>query len=191
MATEKRFATGMGDYITKTGNGAGVPGDPWVETFNPEVAAGGGGKCVKVALTVTAALYTAGNSIGGKITIADAVRISGGVSILAGIHLLDRANQKPVGTIYIFDADPSAATLTDKTAFVFSTDDLKVVATIPVAAADWITTNSKATAHLRSLAAEVQAASGTTLYAAFVTTSAPTFAATTDMQAVFDLVYVN
>jgi hypothetical protein len=151
----------------------------------------GSGAIVKVALTVTASSYTSGNSIGGKITIANAVRVSGGVSVLTNIQLLDRANQRPTGTIYIFDADPSAATLTDKTAFVFSTDDLKVVAQIPVASTDWVQTNSKATATLPNLAREVGPVTGTTLYAAFVTTSTPTFAATTDMQMVFGLVYVN
>lgn len=151
----------------------------------------GNGKVVKVALTVTANAYSAGNSIGGKITIANAVRVSGGVSILTSIQILDRANQKPTGTIYLFDADPTNATLTDKSAFVFSTDDLKVVAQIPVTTSDYVTTNSKASANLSALAREVQAASGTTLYAAFVTTSTPTFAATTDMQMVFGFVYVN
>lgn len=151
----------------------------------------GAGAGVKVALTVTAAAYSAGNSIGGLITIANAVRVSGGVSILASIQILDRANQKPTGTIYIFDANPTNATLTDKTAFVFSTDDLKVIAQIPVVSTDYVTTNSKASASLANLARVVQAASGTTLYAAFVPTSTPTFAATTDVQLIFNLVYVN
>lgn len=152
----------------------------------------GSGKGVKVALTVsTSPAYSSGDSIGGKITIANAVRVSGGVSILNSIEILDRANQKAGGTIYIFDADPSAATITDNSAFVFSTDDLKVVAQISVSSADYTTTNSKATANLSALARTVQAASGTSLYAAFVTTSTPTYAATTDVQIVFGFVYVN
>jgi len=182
-----------------SGSGSGTPGDPYVMGVSQSGASEyhigevtGQGKGVKVALTVTASsAYSAGNSIGGKITIANAVRVSGGVAILSSIQLLDRANQKPVGTIYIFDADPSAATLTDKTGFVFSTDDLKVVAQIPVYSSDWITTNSKALANLPGLARLVQAASGTTLYAAFVTTSTPTFAATTDVQIIFGFTYVN
>lgn len=201
MTTQKK-ASGVGDYYFVTGTGAGTAADPFIETVGAGGSAlaageahigevGGSGKCVKVALVVTAALYTAGNSIGGKITIANAVRVSGGVSLLASIQILDRSNQKPAGTIYIFDADPSVATLTDKTAFVFSTDDLKVVAQIPVSAGDYVTTNTKASANLANLAREVQAASGTTLYAAFVTTSTPTFAATSDVQIIFGLIYVN
>jgi len=160
------------------------------EAHMGEVA--GSGKAVKVALTVsTTPAYSSGDSIGGKITIANAVRVSGGVSILTTLQLLDRANQKPAGTIYLFDADPTNATLTDNAAVVFSTDDLKIVAQIPVASTDWIATNSKATANLSGLAREVQAVSGTTLYAAFVTTLTPTFGATTDMQMIFGFAYVN
>lgn len=152
----------------------------------------GNGIVVKVALVVsTTPAYTAGDNVGGLITIASAVRASGGLAILASIQLLDRANQKPVGTIYIFDANPAAATITDNAAFVFSTDDLKVVAQIPVSTSDWVTTNSKASANLSSLSREIQTASGTTLYAAFVTTGTPTFVATTDMQMVFGFIYGN
>lgn len=152
----------------------------------------GSGKGVKVALTVsTSPAYTAGDSIGGKITIANAVRVSGGVSILASLQILDRANQKPTGTILIYDANPAAATLTDNAPVVNSTDDLKVIASIPVAASDYTTINSKAYANLSGLARVVQANGSTSLYASFTTTSTPTFAATTDVQLVFDLVHVN
>lgn len=139
----------------------------------------------------TSPAYTAGDSIGGKITLANAVRVSGGSSLLQSIMMLDRANQKPIGTILIFNADPSAATLTDNAAFVFSTDDLKVVAEIPVITSDWVTINSKAVANLRNIGAVVKAASGTSLYAAFVATNTPTEAATTDIQMIFGLIGIN
>ena len=147
---------------------------------------GGNSTGVKVALTVsTSPAYTAGDSIGGKITIANALRAAGHNVVLQNVHILDRANQKPTGSILIFDADPSAATLTDNAAFVYSTDDLKQIARIPVASSDWATINSKATASLPNLGRVLTAASGTTLYAAFVTDSTPTFAATSDVQIVF------
>jgi hypothetical protein len=85
-------------------------------------------------------------------------------------------------TIFIFDSDPSSATITDNAAFVFSTDDLKVIAQISIAAGDYVTTNSKAYAQISGLSIPVKAASGTSLFAAVVTTGTPTFAATTDVQ---------
>ena len=147
---------------------------------------GGNSGVVQVALTVTASsAYASGNSIGGKMTIANAVRAAGHGTTLQNIVILDRANQSPAGNILIFNADPTNATLTDKTAFVFSTDDLKVIARIPVASSDYATINSKAVAILVNLGRVLAATSGTSLFAAFVTTSTPTFAATTDVQLSF------
>lgn len=129
----------------------------------------------------TSPAYTTGDAVGGKRTIANAVRAQG-TGILQSITVLDRANQKGGLTIFIFDADPTNATITDNSAFVFSVDDLKVIAQISIAAGDYVTTNGKAVAQVSGLAIPVKAASGTSLYAAVVTTDAPTFVATTDLQ---------
>lgn len=191
----------------------GVSGDGTVDDpYALETASGGGGvdigeiaagenhigkvsglgAVITPAITVsTTPAYTAGDSIGGKITLANAVRVSGGISLLQSIMVLDRANQKPAGTILIYNADPSAATLTDNAALVNSTDDLKIIAQIPIYSVDYVTVNSKAYAMLRNLGAEVKAASGTTLYASFCTTSTPTFAATSDLQIAFGFLYAN
>jgi hypothetical protein len=142
-----------------------------------------GGKIalIKDTTVVTAAAYSDGNAVGGKRTLANALT-SVGTGVLESIMLLDRANQKPAVEIYIFDADPTNATITDKAAFVFSTDDLKVIARISVSGSDWITHNSKATACIKGLGVALKA-SGTSLYAAVVLNgSTPTFAATTDFQ---------
>lgn len=151
------------------------------------VAVVGRSAVISVAQTVTAALYASGNAIGGKITLANAVAEAAGASLLHQIVILDRSNTKPSGYILIFNADPSAATITDKSAFVFSTDDLKCVARIPVAASDYASINSKAVADLNNLGRLIKATAGTTLYAAFVSdgVSVPTFAATSDLNITF------
>lgn len=130
----------------------------------------------------TTPAYSAGDAVGAKRTIANAVRTSGGTGILESFTILDRANQKAPMTLFIFDADPTNATITDNAAFVFSTDDLKVIAQISISASDYVTTNSKAIAQKTGLGVSLKAASGTTLYAALVTTGTPTFAAITDVQ---------
>jgi len=151
-----------------------------------------GGKTVTPTITVsTSPAYTAGDSLGGKITLANAVRVSGGLSLLQSIMIADRANQKPAGTIFIYNADPSAATLTDNVAMVNSTNDFNIVAQIPVLNSDYVTVNSKAYAKLRNIGAEVGALTGTTLYASFALTNTPTFAATTDVQMMYDFIYIN
>lgn len=176
-------ATTRGRKATVSAGGALLT-DASATTQPVSISAGVGGKMavIKDTTAVTASsAYSDGNAVGGKRTLANALGAAG-TGVLESIMLLDRANQKPALEIYIFDADPTNATLTDKTAFVFSTDDLKVLARISVATGDWVTHNSKATACIKGIGAALKAA-GTSLYAAVVLNgSTPTFAATTDFQ---------
>lgn len=143
---------------------------------------------IQVALTVsTTPAYTANDLIGGKITISNALRVSGGTGTLQSLEILDRAAQKPAGILYIFNADPTVGTYTDNAAPTVSTDDLKVIAQIPVSQGDYVTTNNKSFAAPAFNPKVVKAASGTSLYAIFQTTSTPTFAATTDVQLTFGI----
>lgn len=135
----------------------------------------------------TTPAYSVGDSLGGKITLSSAVRLAGGTAVLQSIMLLDRSNQKPTGMIYIFDSDPTTATLTDNAAAALSTADLKVLAAIPVVTDDWVSVGTKALANLVGLGRVLKAVSGTTLYAAFVLDNTPTLAATTDVQMRFGL----
>ena len=143
---------------------------------------GGNTVVITPTITVDTAIYAAGDSIGGKITLTDAMRVSGGSGVLSGLTLLDRSNQKPALEIFIFDSDPTNATITDQSAFAFSTDDLKVIAKIVVTSTDWTTINSKATAELANLNRVVKASGSANLYAAIVATGTPDFVAGTDLQ---------
>lgn len=147
---------------------------------------GGFTTVIKDATAVTAAAYSAGNAVGGKRTLTNAVRTPG-TGILQSVTILDRANQKAAMTVFIFDQNPAAATITDRAAFVFSTDDLNVIAQVNFSAGDYTTTNSKAVACISGLNIPLKAASGTTLYAAVVTSGTPTFANTTDVQVEFGI----
>lgn len=143
---------------------------------------GGNTVVITPTITVDTAIYAAGDSIGGKITLTDAMRVSDGSGVLSGLTLLDRSNQKPALEIFIFDSNPTNATITDQSAFAFSTDDLKVIAKIVVASTDWTTINSKATAELANLNRVVKASGSANLYAAIVATGTPDFVAGTDLQ---------
>lgn len=164
---------------------AGLPTTPVASEVHIG-AVGGATNVVKVVLAVsTTPAYTALDLIGGKITIANAVRVSGGTGDLKSIQILDRSNQKPAGIIYIFDADPTVGTYTDNAAPTVLTDDIKVIGQVAVGQGDYVTTNNKAFAKPSFNPIPVKAASGTSLYAIFQTTSTPTFAATTDVQIAF------
>jgi hypothetical protein len=162
-----------------------------VATVSTLTAGNVGGFTVGVKDTTAVSIspaYTSGDAVGAKRTITGALRTSNGSGVLESIQILDRANQKAAFDIYIFDANPTNATITDNAAFVFSTDDLKVIAHISVAAADYVTTNSKAVATKGGLGVALKGAdSSTSLYAAIVTTSTPTYAATTDLQVIWGI----
>lgn len=143
---------------------------------------------LKDTTAVSTSAYTAGDAVGGKRTITGALRTSNGSGILESITILDRANQKAAMELFIFDSDPTAATITDNAAFVFSTDDLKVLAHVTIAATDYITINSKAIATIKGLGIALRGAnSNTSLYAALVTTGTPTYVATTDLQLIYGI----
>lgn len=145
-------------------------------------AMGGTTPYITPTITVDTAVYASGDCLGGKITLANAVRVSGGTGVWQSLMLLDRSGQKPTGELFIFESDPSAATLNDNAAIVFSTDDLKVCAKLTISASDWVTVSSEAFANIRGIGAVVKAVGSTTLYAAWALTSAPDFVAGTDFQ---------
>jgi hypothetical protein len=145
--------------------------------------AGGPSITIIPAITVDTNAYAAGDNIGGKLTLAGAARVAGRGTMLTDIHILDRSNQKAALEILIFASDPTAATITDQAGFVYSTDDLKQIARISVAAADYVTINGKATVHLRNLATVLHPTT-TSLFVAIVTTGTPTYAASA-LQVVF------
>lgn len=150
------------------------------ETHLGEV--GGNSAVLPLTFTVsTSPAYSSGDVLGGKLTIANAFRASGKTAVLQDLYLADNANQKPTGSLLFFNADPAAATTTDNSAFAYSTDFTKQCGRVDVASSDWSTIGGKATLHNKNIGAVLSAASGTTLYAVFVTTSTPTYAATTDL----------
>jgi hypothetical protein len=153
--------------------------------------AGTFGTVITPTITVSASPdYSAGDSLGGKITLANVARVTGGLSKLQTITVIDHANQKPAGTLLFFNADPAAATITDNAAFAFSTDAGKVIATVAVAAADYVTIDSKAVLCYGNINKLVQPAA-TSLYVAFVVSTTPNLAATTDIQIAFGFEYIN
>lgn len=143
---------------------------------------GGNSTAAALSFTVsTSPAYTTGDVVGGKITIANALRASGKAALVQDLYVFDAANQKMAGNLLFFNADPTAATITDNSAFAYGSDAAKQIGKIDILVSDWTTINGKATLHLKNLGALVRAASGTTIYAAFVTTSTPTFATSGDL----------
>lgn len=97
-----------------------------------------GGFTAKLAFapTTSAGAYTANDNIGGIITLANALRTSGGTAIIDSISLWALANQKPNLYIDFWDASPSG-TYTNDAAQVIAGDQLKWLGMAEVAVGDW------------------------------------------------------
>ena len=142
------------------------------------------------SVTVDTSAYAAGDCIGGKLTLTDAMRVNGGTGILQSLFLMDRSGtQKPALEILIFNSDPSSSTLTDQAAVsIHANDASKIIRRIPIAATDWGLVASNYMADLSPGSRMLQAAAGSkNLYAAIVATGAPDFVASTDLSIRFGL----
>lgn len=127
--------------------------------------------------------YSAGDSVGGKITLTNIQRGGGKDVVLQNVIVRDTANIKPTGNILIFNSDPTAATITDNAGFVFSTDITKLIARIPVATTDYVTINNIAIADIDGKGRVLQGVDSLTddLYMVFVADATLNFTATTNL----------
>jgi hypothetical protein len=135
---------------------------------------------VSPTVTVDLAAYTAGDNMGGKLTLAGVSRVGAGPVVLEEVKLTDFDNQKPVLEIVVFEADPAAATLTNNAAQVLTAPDaLKVAGRIAVAAGDWVTVGGVGIATVRNIGMLCNPALSNTLYAALMVTGTPDMVTTT------------
>lgn len=127
---------------------------------------------------ITAGAYSAGDVVGGLITLD--VSSAGGGGVIRRLMLIDDDNEGAVLTIYFFDAAPD--TVADNGAFAPSVADLKkMIGNVAIAAADYLTLNSNkiVTKDGDDLNIDYETKSGN-LYAYIVCTGTPTYAAITD-----------
>lgn len=98
----------------------------------------GNQQILNAAITTTAVAYSAGDSIGGLILQNPGSRINMGR--INDVKIVDTLNQKPALTIFLFNAPPSASTITDNAPFdLHANDAAKVVGVIGIAAGDYPT----------------------------------------------------
>lgn len=143
---------------------------------------GGWGDIIVPTLAVSTSAYSSGHCVGGKLTLTNAVRVSGGTAIIQSVFLVDRANQKPALEILVFDSDP-AGTFTDRAAFptLALADSARAKRRISIATSDWVTVAGHAYADVTAISKVLKASGTRNLFAVMSTTSTPTFAATTDL----------
>jgi hypothetical protein len=145
------------------------------------------GKIITVTPPLTEGAYHASDCIGGKFTLADALMGDGSEALLAWVMITDANNQKPALEIVIFNANPTAATLTDNAAIAFSTNLANVVARIAVASTDWATVGGVGIANVYAMRMVEGSVGSNHLYAAVMVVGTPTYVAHDDLVFKFGL----
>jgi hypothetical protein len=149
-------------------------------------------KILNPTITVDTAAYTIGDSMGGKITLANAVRKVGGTCTLTNLTIIDKGNVRPTFNIVIFSSDPTVATITDQAPFVLGTDASKVIGVIPIYSIDYqsVAGMSIGTLQLGNIILDANETfnNTTSLYAAIVATAANDMVAAGDLSVKFGVI---
>lgn len=146
---------------------------------------GGHTKTVTATPTISTSAYAAGDLIGGKMTLLNAVRFGDslrpGSGEIRSVTLTDKAKQSATIDVVFFSVDPDSTTFTDNAAF--DPDDSDLVEMIGFASVDsWSDFNDNSVGvalNLTGLAFDV--GQNTAIYAALVSRGTPTYASTTDL----------
>lgn len=132
-------------------------------------------------VTVTASsAYAAKNTLGGLITIANAVERAGAAVRVLQAVLYDQAMQSIDADVVLFNANPDGTTIADKTDLDVADADLSKVAGVLQVTTDALWKDN-GVAFGNPANPPLVRLSGTSLYAAIVARTTPTFAATTDV----------
>ena len=137
----------------------------------------------KISPTVTVtsgSAYTAGNSVGGKLTLTNASKSSETPGMIQSVIVTTKATQTDPVRVVFFDADPTGTTIADKTALDIAAADLPKV--IGVALCDEVfQVGTGSVLQAIELAIPFTVASGQTIYAAIQTNATPTYNSTSDV----------
>ncbi len=136
---------------------------------------GGWSDLIVVTPAIAAAAFATNDIVGGKLTLAGAVRVAAGKGKITGLKLMDKSTQNADLLVFIFGADLAGAYADNAAEAVTAADWLKWIGTIEILSTDY---EEMANASLVDMAFEmgVKAAAGTSLYALIVTKGTPTYA---------------
>jgi hypothetical protein len=143
---------------------------------------GGNSAVIRPTITVTAGAYSANDVVGARQTLTNAMRVSSGTGVLQDILITTADGEALAGNILLFNST-TASSIADNAAFAWGAGDhAKLLGIVTVSASDYVTMDSDGICHKQGLGIVVAASGSQSLYAYFVTTGTPTFAATTDLQ---------
>jgi hypothetical protein len=141
---------------------------------------------VKITQTPTVSTtpaYTAKDAVGGLLTFANAVRVSGGNGTLVTVTVIDNSQQRPSLELVLFDR--TFTNSTDNAIFEPSDADLaNCIGVVAINSWSDFSTNSIATVSAVGLGFVLN---GTSLFGQLLTRGTPTFVATSDIVVAVDI----
>lgn len=181
--TERILLARIADILTGTATSTASGSS---SSSNPGLVGNMGGFTAlskKLLTTTPNNAYSAGNSIGGLITFANAVRTPG-TGIIESVHLFDLDHNAVALDLLILDQAPSVNPVDHTTWSVTNIDAQKVIGRIAIGGSDWVTYNNVSFVTEKGLGITVKAtaAAGTNLYGILLcNASTPTFTGVTNV----------
>ena len=148
-----------------------------------------GGVTVSQTPTITTSAYVAADAVGGKLTFANAARVSAGKGIVNTVTVIDNDKENAVLRLWLFNQDFTATG--DADAFDPSDADLaNCSGVVPIETADYYSANDNSVACVRGVGLQYQL-TGTSLYAQLQAPGTPTFSASTDLTVKLSLEFLD
>jgi hypothetical protein len=178
------------NLITVQGSASGVAIPASLATLPALVASTAaigqvGGKTSQVSVTPTltaSSAYTAGNCVGGLMTFSS-ILLAAGSGVLQTLVLQCKSTQTATFKFYLYSANPSSSTFTNKSApSINSADIAKLIGFWTLSTPD--SGQGTHTIYVVDGVGHALNVGATTLYGVLVTTGTPTFASTSDINMV-------
>jgi len=166
--------------INNLDNAAGNPGFMQLTAGEAHVGeVGASSLTIDVVPTIDTAAYTAGDCVGGLITLANAARVDGGSGIVQSLTLGDADAQDEPYQIIFFSANPSASTTTDQNPVnIVEADLAKIVGIATLYAGDYVDFSATSAGKLVNLGIGYDLPSGTSLFAVLMAIDTPDYTQT-------------
>lgn len=131
--------------------------------------------------TIDTGIYAAGDNMGGKLTLTGAAVSGIGTGVITSVMITDKDKEGADIDVVFFTSDPSATTFTNNGALTINDADLIKIVCVASVTTD-VTFVDNGVSYLQNLNCPFSlGAANTTLYAAMVARSAPTYTGTTDL----------
>lgn len=141
---------------------------------------GGEGITISQTPTITAGAYSAGDTVGGLLTFANAARVAGLGGVIKNMLIIDDAQQSVELELWLFNQ--TFTPIADNAPWAPSVADLEnLIAIITTESGDWFESSNQGVADVEASKRFDLIAAGTSLFGQLVTRATPTFVATTDL----------